>query len=229
VRSLEEIHRVLAEAEEELAKLNARRSELLARVSELQKDKASYLAVQEALLQTDLQPVTNQSSQEARTALFRSLFRGRDDVYARRFESLKIGRQGYQPACRNEWASGVCNKPKGRCEDCAHRDLLPVIDDVVRSHLFGVDPRQRPGRDFTIGLYPMLLDETCWFLAVDLDKSSWQEDARAFLETCGHFEVPAALERSRSGNGGHCWILLSEPAPRGFGPPNGSLSPDADD
>ncbi len=213
MRSLEEIHRLPAEADGELAKLAARRSELRALVSELQKEKASFLVEQEALLQSDLQPVTNQSPQEAKIALFRSLFRGRDDVYARRFESLKSGKQGYQPACRNEWASGVCNKPKGRYDDCAHRDLLPVTDDVVRNHLLGVDPRERPGRDFTIGLYPMLLDETCWFLAVDLDKASWQEDAGAFLETCRYFDVTAALERSRSGNGGHYWIFLSEPVP----------------
>ncbi len=213
MRSLEEIHRLLAEAEEELAKLAVHRSELLTLVSELQREKASHGAVQEVPAQTDLQPVANQSPQEAKIALFRSLFRGRDDVYARRFESLKTGKQGYHPACRNEWASGVCNKPKGRCDDCAHRDLLPVTDDVVRNHLLGIDPRERPGHDFTIGLYPMLLDETCWFLAVDLDNASWQEDARGFLETCRHFDVPAALERSRSGNGGHCWIFLSEPVP----------------
>jgi len=173
VRSLDEIDRLLAETEEELANLNARRAELLMHISELQHEKTSFLAGQET---PPLQPkptlVTNQSSQEARIALFRSLFRGRDDVYARRFESLKTGKQGYQPACRNEWASGVCNKPRGRCDDCSHRDLLPVTDDVVRNHLLGVDPRERPGRDFTIGLYPMLLDETCWFLAVDLDKAS---------------------------------------------------------
>ena len=213
MRGLDEINRLLAETEEELAKLNARRTELLAQVSELQREKAPFLPVQETPLQPRLPPVTNQSSQEAKIALFRSLFRGRDDVYARRFESLKTGKQGYQPVCRNEWASGICKKPKARCDDCAHRDLLPVTDDVVRNHLLGIDPQDRSGRDFTRGVYPMLLDETCWFLAVDLDKATWQEDAGAFLETCRLFDVPAALERSRSGNGGHCWIFVSEPVP----------------
>jgi hypothetical protein len=126
VRSLDEINRRLAETEEELAKLNARRAELLAQVSELQREKASFLPVQETPLQPKLPPVTNQSSQEAKIALFRGLFRGRDDVYARRFESLKTSKQGYQPVCRNEWASGLCEKPRVRCDDCAHRDLLPV-------------------------------------------------------------------------------------------------------
>jgi hypothetical protein len=59
----------------------------------------------------------------------------------------------------------------------------------------------------------MLPDETCWFLAADFDKASWQEDAAAFLETCKLFDVPAVLERSRSGNGGHFWIFFSEPVP----------------
>ena len=84
---------------------------------------------------------------------------------------------------------------------------------VVRNHLQGFDPQDRSGRDFTIGVYPMLPDETCWFLAVDFDKVSWQEDARAFLETCSLLNVPAALERSRSGNGGHVWIFFTEPVP----------------
>jgi superfamily II DNA or RNA helicase len=74
-----------------------------------------------------------------------------------------------------------------------------------------MDPNS--GRDFAIGVYPMLPDETCWFLAADFDKASWQQDAGAFLETCKLFNVPAALERSRSGNGGHTWIFFSEPTP----------------
>ena len=213
MRSSDEINRLLAEAKGALAALDARRAELLAQISELQRERASSLAALEPPLQSQVPPVTNRSSQEAKLAVFRSLFRGREDAYARRFESPKTGKKGYQPVCRNEWVSGICNKPKARCDDCAHRDSLPVTDEVVRNHLLGADPRDRSGRDFTMGLYPMLLDETCWFLAVDLDKASWQEDARAFLETCRLFDVPAALERSRSGNGGHCWIFFSEPLP----------------
>ena len=83
----------------------------------------------------------------------------------------------------------------------------------MRNHLQGFDPQERMGRNFTIGVYPMLPDETCWFLAADFDKATWQEDARAFLETCSMLNVPAALERSRSGNGGHIWIFFVEPIP----------------
>lgn len=210
--SLDEINRLLAEKEEELTRLDARRAELLAQIAELQQEKAPFLQLQKTLLPPARLPsVTNQSSPEAKIAVFRRLFRGCEDVYPKRFESLKTGKQGYAPVCRNEWVSGICEKPKIRCEDCTHRAFLPVIDDVVRNHLLGKDPQDRSGRDFTIGVYPMLPDEICWFLAADFDKTSWQEDTRAFLETCRLFNIPAALERSRSGSGGHIWIFFSEP------------------
>jgi len=93
---------------------------------------------------------------------------------------------------------GICEKPKIRCEDCGHREFLPVTELVMRNHLQGIDPQDRAGRDFTIGVYPMLPDETCWFLAADFDKTSWQQDVHAFLETCSSFNVPAAIERSQS-------------------------------
>jgi superfamily II DNA or RNA helicase len=211
--NLDEVNELLAETEAELAKLNARRDELLAQLTELQRKKASFLSVEGASSQPNVSSVTNESSPGEKIALFRSLFRGREDVYARRFESRKTGKSGYQPACRNEWVSGVCNKPRVRCDDCTERDFLPITDEVVKNHLLGLDPQDRSRRDFTIGVYPMLPDETCWFLAVDLDKASWQEDARAFWETCQLGGVPAALERSRSGNGGHFWFFFSEPIP----------------
>jgi hypothetical protein len=209
---VDEIDRLAAEAETELARLNIRKAELLSQIAALQQEKATFSQASEAPLQSAAVPsVTNQSPQEAKIALFRNLFRGREDVYPKRFESLKTGKQGYQPVCRNEWVSGICEKPKIRCDNCPHRQLLPVTDDVVRNHLLGIDPNS--GRDFTMGVYPMLPDETCWFLAADFDKASWRQDAGAFLETCELFNVPAALERSRSGNGGHTWIFFSESIP----------------
>ena len=71
--------------------------------------------------------------------------------------------------------------------------------------------RDRAGKSFVMGIYPMLPDETCWFLAVDFDGKNWQEDTRAFLDSCRQFDVPACLERSRSGNGGHVWIFFDQP------------------
>ncbi len=214
MRDLDEINRLLIEAERELAKLNTRRAELRKQITELQQEKASILHIQETPSQpTGLPSVTNQSSQEAKIAIFRGLFRGREDVYPKRFESLKTGKTGYQPVCRNEWVAGICEKPKIRCFNCMHREFLPITDNVIRNHLSGVDPQDRSGRDFTIGVYTMLPDETCWFLAADFDKNSWQEDAQAFLETCKLFDIPVVLERSRSGNGGHLWIFFSKPVP----------------
>ncbi|NLF73947.1 MAG: restriction endonuclease subunit R, partial [Candidatus Anammoximicrobium sp.] len=154
--------------------------------------------------------VHRQSSPESKIALFRSLFRGRDDVYPRRFESRKTGKSGYQPACANEWAPGMCQKPKVKCADCQHRSFLPVTDGVIRWHLSGRDDN---GRDFVMGTYPMLQDETCFFLAADFDKTHWQEDAQAILETCRRMKVTAVLERSRSGNGGHVWLFFQEAVP----------------
>ncbi len=151
--------------------------------------------------------ITNDSTPAAKIELFRSLFRGREDVYPRRFESRKTGKSGYAPACGNEWVRGVCEKPKIKCADCPNRRFLPVNDEVIRCHLSG---RDSLGHDFVMGVYAMLQDETCWFLAVDFDRDSWQVDAGAFVETCRRLDLPAALERSRSGNGGHVWLFFEE-------------------
>jgi superfamily II DNA or RNA helicase/very-short-patch-repair endonuclease len=142
--------------------------------------------------------------------LFRSLFRGREDVYARRFESWKSGRSGYQPDCANEWVRGVCEKPRVKCTDCPHQRFRPVTDAAVTWHLQGHDDAGAP---FVMGVYPMLRDETCFFLAVDFDRGSWRADASAFLETCRLLNIPAALERSRSGNGSHVWIFFDGAIP----------------
>ena len=61
-----------------------------------------------------------------------------------------------------------------------------------------------------MGVYPMLQDETCHFLAADFDNENWQEDAAAYLDTCRRLSLPAALERSRSGNGGHVWLFFED-------------------
>ena len=154
--------------------------------------------------------VNQHSPAEAKIALFRSLFHGREDVYPRRFESRKTGRAGYSPVCGNEWVQGICEKPRIKCSECPHQRFLPVTDDVIRWHLQGHDDHSR---DFVMGVYPMLLDETCFFLAADFDKTTWQDDVGAFLETCRQMNLPAALERSRSGRGGHIWFFFNEAVP----------------
>ncbi|NOQ45431.1 MAG: restriction endonuclease subunit R, partial [Desulfobulbaceae bacterium] len=154
--------------------------------------------------------MNNNSSPDSKIALFRSLFRGREDVYPLRFESRKTGKCGYQPACANEWVKGLCNKGRVKCAVCPNRRFLPITDEVIRRHLAGRDDR---GRDFVMGLYPMFLDETCFLLAVDFDKERWQEDTSAFITTCCKLDIPATVERSRSGNGGHVWFFFNEPTP----------------
>lgn len=150
---------------------------------------------------------THYSSPSDKIAIFRSLFRGREDIYPRRFENSKTKKSGYSPACSNEWVRGVCEKPRIKCLECQFQRFIPVTDDLIQSHLQGIDSS---GREFVMGTYPMLLDETCFFLAADFDKTSWQEDAVAFLKTCRQMNLPAALERSRSGKGAHVWLFFSE-------------------
>ncbi len=114
----------------------------------------------------------------------------------------RTGRKGYAPAGANEWARGVCEKPRVKCGDCPRQAFLPVTDQTILRHL------REP---HVIGVYPLLEDETCWFLAIDFDKHAWIEDVMAFVETCCSVGVTAAVERSRSGNGAHVWLFFTAP------------------
>lgn len=139
-------------------------------------------------------------STDAKVALFMRLFRGRTDVYPMRWESKKTGKSGYSPVCLNEWRVGVCDKPRIKCADCSNRLLRSLTEVIIYEHLAG---------KHTIGVYPLLADDTCHFLAVDFDEADWREDARAFMQSCSELGVPAALEISRSGNGAHVWIFFA--------------------
>lgn len=134
-----------------------------------------------------------------RVALFRGLFRGRTDTYPVRWEAQASRRSGYAPACGNEWRPGICEKPRVKCSACPHRLLLPITDDVIYRHLAG---------EHTVGLYPLLDDDTCHLLALDFDDEHWRDDAQAFRSTCTSLGVPVALEISRSGQGAHAWIFF---------------------
>ncbi len=139
-------------------------------------------------------------SAEEKVSLFRRLFRGRTDAYPVRWESKTTGQSGYAPACANEWRAGVCEKPRIKCGDCANRLLIPLSDAVIYDHLAG---------EHTVGVYPLLEDDTCYFLAVDFDEAAWRDDARAFMQSCEELGVPAALEISRSGKGAHAWVFFA--------------------
>jgi superfamily II DNA or RNA helicase len=144
-------------------------------------------------------PAASPLTTNEKVALFRRLFRGRTDVYPVRWQS-KAGKSGYSPACANEWRAGICEKPRIKCSDCGHRLLVPLCDQTVYDHLAG---------RHTIGVYPLLADDGCHFLAVDFDDADWRNDAQAFVQSCRELGVPAALEISRSGNGAHAWVFFS--------------------
>lgn len=156
-----------------------------------------------APLASDPVPTASPLSSEEKVTLFRRLFRGRTDVYPVRWES-KAGKSGYSPACANEWRTGVCKKPRIKCGECGNRRLIVLTDKTIYDHLAG---------HHTVGVYPLLPDNTCHFLVVDFDSEEWREDAMAFAQTCRELDVPVALEISRSGNGVHAWIFFSAVAP----------------
>ncbi|ASL28894.1 TOTE conflict system archaeo-eukaryotic primase domain-containing protein [Azotobacter chroococcum] len=145
-------------------------------------------------------PEPSRLSTTEKVTLFRRLFRGRMDVYPVRWEGKTSGKSGYAPACANEWRAGVCEKPRIKCGDCGKRLLIPLSDAVIYDHLAGAH---------TVGVYPLLEDDTCYFLAVDFDEADWRDDARAFMQSCEELGVPAALEISRSGQGAHAWVFFA--------------------
>ncbi|MEW5966176.1 MAG: DEAD/DEAH box helicase family protein [Pseudomonadota bacterium] len=149
-------------------------------------------------------PESSRLSTDEKVTLFRRLFRGRTDVYPVRWEGKTSAKSGYSPACANEWRTGVCEKPRIKCGDCGSRLLIPLSDAVLYDHLAG---------KHTVGVYPLLEDDTCYFLAIDFDEAEWKEDARAFVQSCTELGVPAALEISRSGSGAHVWVFFAGRVP----------------
>ncbi len=157
-----------------------------------------------------LAPVTQYSPSTDKIQLFKSLFRGREDVYPKRWENIKTGKAGYSPVCGNEWKAGLCDKPRIKCSVCTNRSFLPITDQVIQNHLSGIDNNNIYSVNFVIGVYPLLTDERCWFLAIDFDKANWQEDVKAFSLACKENKVPHAIEISRSGKGAHIWIFFTQ-------------------
>lgn len=149
------------------------------------------------------------STPEEKIRLFRSLFRSREDVFARRWYSIQKKKGGYAPVCANEWRYGVCIKPKGKCSKCENRVLVPLDDSIIYKHLSGKDAN---GQD-VIGLYPILADDTCYFLTIDFDDGAWQENVSAVRSVCGEWGIPCGVERSRSGEGAHLWVFFENAIP----------------
>jgi len=193
----------LAREEARLAEIDRQREVTRSRVESLREK----LAVPPVSISTQsaMQAVTSFHSPATaieKVRLFRSLFKGREDIFPTRFVSKKAGKPGYAPACAHKFVRGICELPRIRCSECPNQAFLPVDDQIILDHLRG---------RHVVGVYPLLEDETCWLLAVDFDKSSWQDDVGAFVETSRLMNVPMAVERSRSGNGAHAWFFFVAP------------------
>lgn len=190
-----------------MTEMDARISELVARLTALERERGEIVAEIDALRSAHdartaavkvvvpsgraNDPTDRNSPIEKKIALFRRLFRGRSDVFPIRWENRTTGRSGYAPACANEWQPGI-------------------DEALIERHLRGTDVNGAP---FVMGVYPMLADNTCSFLAADFDEGEWRRDAFAFGDSCERHAIPAAIERSRSGNGAHAWIFFAEPIP----------------
>ncbi len=145
--------------------------------------------------------INHHSNPEEKVRLYRSLFQGREDVFAIRWVG-KENKSGYSPACFNDWKLGVCGKYKKiPCANCDNRKLIPLDDKQIYRHLKG---------EIIIGVYPLLEDDTCKFLAIDFDKKGWRDDVKALIEICQNYNVPGYVEISRSGKGAHVWFFFDE-------------------
>ena len=152
MKNLSDIDKQINTVKEELTALKVRKAELQDRINRLQGLKQSIADEQLPFNQKSESYLTNESTDEQKIIFFRSLFRGREDVYPRRFESKRTGKSGYQPVCRKEWIRPFCQKPKIKCGNCENRDFTPLSDDVIRNHLIGNDPADRYRREFLIGV-----------------------------------------------------------------------------
>ena len=147
------------------------------------------------------------SSPQEKIELFKHLFIGRTDVYAKRYYSTNTGKSGYVPACSNEWIPNVCDKKANTCTTCPNRNFVKLTDKIIYDHLSGKDDFCRD----VIGVYPMMPNESTKFLAIDFDDDNWQKDVSAVKSICMNLNIPVAVERSRSGNGAHMWFFFEEP------------------
>lgn len=188
------------------------RMALLRRIHELEEENARLRELLGVEIREECpkeQPI--QLSLQDKVELFRSLFKGREDVFARRWFSKASGKSGYQPVCTREWNPLYCNKKKFKCNECPNRELAPLAYDDIYNHLAGKDA---DGRD-VIGVYAILENNCCNFLCVDFDDKKcvhgYQNDVLSYAEVCKGWNIPYSIEKSRSGNGAHVWIFFEAP------------------
>lgn len=173
------------------------------RLAELENEKQQLLALRNSLLNAQSDRPIQTFTPEQKIAIFRQRFRGREDIFANRWQNQQ-GRSGYSVACDNEWIAGVCNKPRIKCQECTHRQFSELSEQIIYRHLAGHQ---------VVGLYPLLKDNTCYLLAADFDKGCWQEEVKAMSRACQEFGIPHVIEISRSGNGAHLWIFFETNIP----------------
>ena len=156
--------------------------------------------------------INRQSSPQEKINLFKSLFSGREDVFALRWFNAKSNKSGYSPVCGNKWLSGKCDLKKYSCATCPFKLPVALTDNHIYNHLAGRDEFCRD----VIGLYPLIEGNLCKFLVMDFDAHAtknhptWKDDILAVHKTFSDFGINSYIEISRSGNGGHLWIFFDE-------------------
>ena len=155
--------------------------------------------------------VTMRSSEFEKITLFRSLFKGREDAFAKGYRTSDGG-IGYSPVCSNRWNGRLCDKkikgPRNAdCNTCRNRKLKPIEDRDVREHLEGKSERFYD----VMGLYVADKESMTHVLVGDFDEGNWQAEITAYKKACERLGIFCAIERSRSGNGGHAWIFFDTP------------------
>lgn len=173
----EKLYRELLILYNELANENRRLRQQLG-LTETNNEIISHSAIEVAT-------VHKYSSSNEKITLFRSLFLGREDVFARRWQSTTSGKSGYQPVCENEWVEGLCDKRKFKCANCPNRMLKSLTNEDIYRHLEGKDGLARD----VVGIYPMLQDETCHFLCADFDDKAFEKDVSSFRAVCRELDT----------------------------------------
>lgn len=141
---------------------------------------------------------------EEKLNIYTNYFKGRKDVYS----YLSIDKKNtnikyYVQACSNEWKKKICNKAMGKsCKTCKYKINKPLSRETIKNHIYN---------NKTIGIYPLLPDESCYFLVFDFENSNdLKGDVLAFSKICDDYNIPIAIEKNRLGNGIHCWLFFEE-------------------